>query len=301
MKIAFTSCMRYESYNIQPGWKHINDSDPDYLFLLGDHIYMDWVPHLGAPKDYSLVQFKNEMKSKYENQWNEPHFKALIEKMVNKNGLFGTWDDHDFAWNNANGAEMTTNREKLKKEFSRTMFHEYFHNCSTNLPEVYYAIDTPHARVIFLDNRYYAESPGKNKKLLGTKQFNYLYDKLNHNLKYTIVCGGLTLTEMTENWKNYSNELQYLSEMLSEKENVLFLAGDIHKNAFVKPKKLKNGIKTPPQIISSGKAIKLFGERHNWAMLDFTNEGVKVQFYKNNALQESLTRECNSWLKINGY
>jgi phosphodiesterase/alkaline phosphatase D-like protein len=293
--------MRYESYNIQPGWQHINNADPDYLFLLGDHIYMDWTGNLGEPENYTFVKFKAEMKIKYENQWNEPHFKALIEKMRNKNGLFGTWDDHDFAWNNAKGAEMISNREKLKKEFSRATFHEYFYNCSTNLPELYYAIDTPHARVIFLDNRYYAERSGKNRKLLGTKQFSYLHEKLSHNLKYTIICGGLTLTEMTENWQDYPNELQYLSEMLAEKERVLFLAGDIHKNVFVKPKKLKNGVKTPPQIISSGKAIKLFGERHNWAMLDFTGGELSVKFYKSNSIQEPLTQECNNWLKSNGY
>jgi hypothetical protein len=42
MKIAFTSCFRVEAFPQQPVWQRILDEDPDYLFLLGDTIYMDY-------------------------------------------------------------------------------------------------------------------------------------------------------------------------------------------------------------------------------------------------------------------
>ncbi len=312
MKIAFTSCMRFESFNEQPEWNDILDENPDYLFLLGDQIYMDWWPKLGEKHSLPLEDFKNEMKKKYSQQWSEKNFKKLIEKMKSKNGLFGIWDDHDFIWNNAKGAKLNSVDNKNKVDFSRKMFHEYFQNCSTNLDEIYYHIDTPFARVIFLDNRSYAQEDGKHNQILGETQFDFISEKLNHDLPYTIICGGLTLTEGGilglggENWKSYNDDLYKLSKMLSTKENVIFLAGDIHENKFIEPKRVKNNIKTPPQIISSGMEIKLFGERHNWAMLEFDKSGLEVKFYEKDSknkgktkIQTKLTKTCNEWLRNN--
>jgi alkaline phosphatase D len=301
MKIVFTSCVRFESFPSQPEWDFIFQQDPDYLFLLGDNIYMDWIKDNRKPARYSLEKFQSEMTSKYNNQWNEPHFKHLREYMRAKNGFFGVWDDHDFAWNGAKGAEMTSAISKAKKAFSRSQFHHYFENCSTNLPEVYYSIDTPVARVIFLDNRYYAEKQGDDSKLLGEKQFRFLAEKLEHNLKYTLICGGLSLTQGDENWGPYPKELLRLSQLLATKKNVLFLAGDIHKNAFIKPRKLIKGVSTPPQIISSGMHIKLFKEKHNWAMLDFSPTGLKVKFFQRNSTELPVSQNCNDWLMKHGY
>jgi len=42
-KIAFTSCMRADAFPVQPVWQVIDEVvDPEYLFLLGDQIYMDF-------------------------------------------------------------------------------------------------------------------------------------------------------------------------------------------------------------------------------------------------------------------
>ncbi len=82
-KIAFTSCMRLEAFKdkSQPQWKDIENTNPDYLFLLGDQIYMDYAiwpfspePN-GKPKKYSLKKFKKIMRSRYEAQWKVPSFK----------------------------------------------------------------------------------------------------------------------------------------------------------------------------------------------------------------------------------
>jgi alkaline phosphatase D len=302
MKIAFTSCTRYERYPVQPEWKYILRQNPDYLFLLGDNIYMDWAFSTLIAKSYNLDELKAVMLKKYQQQWDEMHFKAVKEYMIEGNGFYGTWDDHDFAWNNAKGGTMTTQEDIAKKEFSRNMFHHFFNNCSTNQPEVYYAIDTAKARVIFLDNRYYAQHPGKNSEILGEAQFQYIEEKLDHDLEYTILCGGITLSCKSENWKKcYPSELQRLSELLSDKPKVLFLAGDIHKNDFLPPVKLKNGIYTPPQIISSGMQIRQMGDQHNWALLDFQTIGLSVNFFQSDAVQKPLTDKCNQWLKENGY
>lgn len=305
MKIIFTSCIRYEAFKKQPEWKQIEDEDPDYLFLLGDTIYMDYgiAPFsdepIGCPINYSDEQFKIIMTKKYHNQFVlVPEFNKLVKKMRAKNGFFGIWDDHDFAWNNAKGSMVPENKLKI----SRELFHKYL-DCSTNLPHTYYHVDTPYARILFIDNRSHSEAQDINSKLLSDEQFEFIKNKLQHNLKYTILCSGLTLTEGDENWANYPNQLYKLCKMISKIDNVIFLGGDIHKNRFVKPQQIEDfSITTPVQLISSGIQVNYAGlgisydHRHNWCMLELDNNNVKVSFYDKNGLQKFKSKEATTFL-----
>lgn len=276
IKIAFTSCARYEVFPEQPQWRDIENTDPDYLFLLGDQIYMDFgywpfsEERNGTPEHYSKDKFERIMEEKYRRQWNEPNFKRLFDKMKAKNAVYGVWDDHDFAWDNALGSEV-----KLEiKQISRDCFHQWM-DCSTNRPEVYCHIDIPGARVIFLDNRYYASKTS----LLGVEQFEFLADKLNHPQKYTFICAGLTLTHGGDNWSKYRSDYNKLCAMIENKKNVVFLAGDIHRNAFTPPAANRNCY----EIVSSGLAINYFGlpfefdDRHNWGMIEFDEDELIVR------------------------
>ncbi|MDB4223347.1 alkaline phosphatase family protein [Granulosicoccus sp.] len=275
-KIAFTSCMRYQAYPVQPQWLSIEAENPDYLFLLGDQIYMDFGiigdTKNGAPECFSDGKFESEMNRHYENQWNEPNFKKLFGKMKAKSAVFGIWDDHDFAWNNAFGNSVC----ESKKIISRRMFHQWM-GCSTNLPEIYCHIDIPHARVIFLDTRYYADSPGTSpRKLLGSKQFDFLEQSLNHNSQYTIICSGITLTHGSENWTRFDHDYNRLKALLDDVENVLFLAGDIHANRYSPP----DSSRPCHEIVSSGLAINKLGlpftGRHNWGILELDENEVLI-------------------------
>jgi phosphodiesterase/alkaline phosphatase D-like protein len=288
-KIVFTSCVRHEAFKNQPQWGNIESEDPDYLFLLGDQIYMDFgLPIFsrepnGKPKKYSQEKFKKIMDGKYKKQWDEPHFKHLFEKMKAKNAVFGVWDDHDFAWNNACGNSV---KESIKTT-SRDLFHKWM-DCSTNKPEVYCHIDIPNARVIFLDNRYYADplcatsgQIGEHKKrsLLGEAQFDYLEDKLNHDKKFTIICSGLTLTHGEENWSKFEEEYERFKNLVKDKKNILFLAGDIHKNKFSKPDKERPCY----EIVSSGLAVNYLGlpfgfdDKHNWGIIELDENEILVK------------------------
>lgn len=310
MKIIFTSCIRYEAYKKQPEWDLISDQNPDYLFLLGDNIYMDYgiigCERIGSPQSYPVEKFKRKMTEKYQNQFTKvPEFKNLIEKMRAKNGFFAIWDDHDFGWNNAKGAHMP----QENKDISRALFHQYL-NCSTNLPHTYYHIDTPLARVIFIDNRSDCEE-GKEGRLLDDKQFEFIRNKLQHNLKYTILCGGITLTEAGENWSKYPGQLKKLCEMTAGIDNVIFLGGDIHKNRCIAPRRFHDlNITTPIQLISSGMYINYIGigmglefcSRHNWCMLEFEADGVKVNFHNKDGWEkeksEKATIALNEYLSM---
>ena len=308
MKIIFTSCTRYEAFKKQPEWEQISKQNPDYLFLLGDNIYMDYgyfpfskEPN-GSPKEYPKEQFKEIMSKKYAHQFTKvPEFKNLVEHMRSKNGFYAIWDDHDFAWDNAKGGTI----RKEKKDISRALFHQYL-NCSTNLPHTYYHIDTPLARVIFIDNRTDAEEKGPYNQLLDDEQFEFIKDKLQHSLKYTLLCGGLTLTEGNENWKHYPSQLKQLCKMVEDMDNVLFLGGDIHKNKFVPPKKIRGiNITTPVQLISSGMQVNYFGlplpfdDQHNWAMLELEEKHVQVSFFNKRGLQKKKSQKATEY--INNY
>tara|TARA_R110002073_G_scaffold8207_1_gene45647 strand:+ start:88455 stop:89387 length:933 start_codon:yes stop_codon:yes gene_type:complete len=301
MKIAFTSCSRYEAFKEQKEWDYIYDEDPDYVFLLGDNIYMDYgiwpftKEYIGAPEKYDLEKFTTVMEQKYINQFeNVPSFKRLVDRMRAKNGLHAVWDDHDFAWNNANGALV----DKEKKQVSRELFHKYT-QCSTNIPHVYYHIDTPLARVIFLDNRFDSEKPGESNRLISEAQFQFIEEKLNHNLPYTLLCGGISLTVSSENWSKYPSDLQRLCKLIENKDKVLFLAGDIHYNKFVPAKYFKKlDCTTPIQLISSGMHINLLGlgisidNRHNWAILELEKRSANITFYNRKKAQKKKSREA---------
>lgn len=294
IKIAFTSCARYESFPEQPQWSDIDNEAPDYLFLLGDQIYMDFgLPlfskeHNGKPKHYPAAQFRKIMEEKYTRQWNEPHFKRLFEKMKQKNAVYGVWDDHDFAWNNARGSDI---KQEIK-DISRECFHHWM-GCSTNKPEVYCHIDIPGARVIFLDNRYYAS----DTSLLGDAQFAFLAEKLNHPQKYTFICSGLTLTHTSESWKGYGDEYEKLCALIAQKQHIIFLSGDIHRNAFSAPTPQQNCY----EIISSGLAVKYFGlpfkfdDRHNWGVIEFDANEVCVKLVSKNGSQHYRI-DGNTWM-----
>lgn len=289
-KIAFTSCVRHDVFPYQPQWQEIEDQNPDYLFLLGDNIYMDYGyrffsrEYKGKPKTYSTELFEIMLEQKYVAQWNEPHFKRLFRKMRDKNALFATWDDHDFAWNDAWGNEIS---DEIK-DISRTLFHKWMENCSTNLPEVYCHTDTEQARVIFLDNRSYADSPKTPEgKLLGDEQFDFLRKKLEHDKKYTLICAGLTLTHGKSNWSKYKDEYARFCKLVEERENVLFLAGDIHFNKFSPP--VAASLFHPPrpcyEIISSGMALNLMGlpfqfdDLRNWGMIELADDEIIVELF----------------------
>lgn len=293
-KIVFTSCIRYNEYTDQPEWDEIAKADPDYLFLLGDNIYMDYgfLPSIrplkwefgNIPRLYTVECFKEQMRKKYEEQFAVPQFKELVAKMRAKNGFFGTWDDHDFLWNNAYGGNVDSFWAKIcqveeKRSISRDLFHEYM-DCSTNRPEVYCHVDTPFARVIILDNRYHATSPkAANAALMGNEQMEFLKAKLDHDLPYTIICGGLTLTEGGEDWSKYPFEFGRFAQLVLDKK-VIYLGGDIHDNKFNSPAPNNK----PPcyEIVSSGLSINDCGlpiktdDVRNWGTLDIDENEIIV-------------------------
>ena len=299
-KIAFGSCVRYKRFGEgeQLVWDEISKHDPDHLILLGDQVYMDYGiwpftnEPIGKPAKYSEKKFAKVMRSKYEQQWSVTSFKNLRTKMLAKDlGLHATRDDHDFAWNNAKGADV----KPEIKEISLNLFNEFIYG-KASLEKVYKSFTIKdQAKVIILDNRQYSEKMGKNASLLGAEQLGWLDEQIKSNtLPYTIICGSLPLTRGSESWVKYPKEYKKFCNMVRGKKGLIYLSGDIHNNKFDKPgyrRAFPNVFKKIEhpcfEATSSGIANTLIGlpftfdERQNWGMLELDDSGMTIKLHKN--------------------
>lgn len=308
--IAFTSCTRYKPGQPQTVWRDILHADPDYLFLLGDQIYMDfglWPfsrAHNGKPKQYSLDVFERTMRAQYEQQWRDPDFARLLIHMRAKKGLFGVWDDHDFAWNNAYGGDPTSPASAQLVEkiaISRQLFHSFM-ACAAQPPDIHGSHDAPLARFIFLDNRSYATpASAQPAVLMGVRQMAFLQQQLAHDLPYTLICGGLTLSHSAENWSRYKEEFKVFQGLVKDRPGVLYLGGDVHRNLFTPPS--AQGLPPCYEIVSSGACVNYLGlpfefdRRRNWSLLKLDEQGVRVnQFDKHGVTRWQIDR--HRWLHL---
>ena len=136
MKVVLTSCMNAERVPVQPIWDRIRAASPDALFLLGDQIYMDWGLPIGAPNwkrhidqqpNMGLDAFARDMHARYAAQAAVESFRSMAIEFKRRGvPILMTWDDHDFAWNNANGDHRSATGVKTTvAEVSRALFRQF--------------------------------------------------------------------------------------------------------------------------------------------------------------------------------
>ena len=125
MRIAFASCMCTPVFKLQPVWEWIAAKQPNHLVLLGDSVYLD-VPVFGKhPMDMSDDEFAQHLFARYTELLAQPQFAALVQQMP-AGRVWSIWDDHDFLWNDALGAEATANPVHRGKVRLSTAFQEAF-------------------------------------------------------------------------------------------------------------------------------------------------------------------------------
>ncbi len=321
MKIAFTSCANIQSYPTQPGWRAIRAHAPDMLLLLGDQIYMDfgWGPlggDLYAPSKMSAADFGKRMYQRYSNQFNEPNWRALREglpAMV----IAATWDDHDFAWNNACGGRAGKKEKDRRKHhvpdaqrwLAKRLFTQYLDAVRRRLPDYPAApVDFDHLpmapvpdadgiqesldvagqgfRVVLLDTRYHRDcETAPDPRIVDAAQIAWLSEQLGGGQDFTLVCSGTTLSDGTCWFKQYPTSWADLSRTCSG-HKVLVLSGDIHENAF---RTYPLGDAGPPlyEAISSGLAVLGFklprwmGYQENYGLLEVDANSISVRLYHN--------------------
>ena len=133
--------------------------------------------------------------------------------------------------------------------------------------------------------------------MLGETQFQFLEEKIKHTNLYTIICSGLTLTNGNENWALFDQDFKRLTSLVKDKKNVLFLAGDIHRNKFSTPSSKRPCY----EIISSGIAVNIFGlpfsfdDRRNWGLIELDENEVVVRLTDKKNRQQYVI-DTKTWL-----
>src|SRR5216117_398931 len=122
MRIAFASCMFTRVFADKQVWDWIAQSAPDRVVLVGDAFYLD-LNGAAHPRDMSDDEFAQHLFALYGELIAQPQFAALVNAMP-AGTVHAVWDDHDFLWNDALGADVhPVHTEKVRLT---TAFFEAF-------------------------------------------------------------------------------------------------------------------------------------------------------------------------------
>lgn len=220
--VAFGSCNNQN--DLQPLWKDIVEQKPDLWIWGGDIIYADWGK-------------MDSVESAYKKLNANPEFQKFREQIP----MIGTWDDHDYAFNDAGGAAA------VKKE-SQKLFLDFF-EVPVDSPRrthegVYHSMDIGEGdqkiKFIMLDNRYFKDLEAEHP-LLGKTQWEWLENEFKTSTaNLHVIVTGLSVFSptlpYTEEWWHYPKEVNRLLGLLKT-YNVkapLFLTGDKHFSSIFK-------------------------------------------------------------------
>ncbi len=237
-RIAFGSCGHQE--DPQPVLDLVVKHQPDMFVYLGDNIY-------GDSKDLSELRRKyNQLKAK-------PEFQRLKKAMP----ILGTWDDHDYGWNDS-GRHFP-----LKKE-TKELFLEFFEEPANSPRRQHEGIYTSYMhegngkrlQLILLDNRtfrddlriYRGELSHDDKyfypldyyphqitdsTMLGEQQWKWLEGELSKPADLRIIGSGSQFSiayNGYEAWANFPHERQRMLDLIKKTRanGVVFITGDVH-------------------------------------------------------------------------
>ncbi len=312
LKIAFASCMDAERDSEQRVWFELAKRNPTALLLLGDQIYMDWglasLANLPAIKkvlrkdpERAKEAFADEMYARYRAQWMVRSFQQVVGG-IDPDAVLMTWDDHDFAWNNAYGAGAGVDDDDdvdknvpeslksisywLRRQFEaelrrRPLSGEYPGRPSmTALQAAPPASIPPQTvtlqgiEVLLLDQRWQRtqrDLPPGQRRLLSDADRQLLTQKVATPSGLLILAGCAPLKHQSifgthdAWWARHDDkksplpgsrayvEYQQLVDAAAESSRpVLYLAGDVHRNAYGGPVESDS---TVVQVLSSGAAL----------------------------------------------
>ncbi len=262
MRIAFCSCSKTHKEPENHAWSEIAQREPDLLLLLGDLVYApnrkwQW-------RESRRARMFARFRERYREHFAREDFRELLGKVKHA----AIWDDHDFAWNDCRGAKMPAEI----KAHSRALFDEFLSDRIGQRPErIYHSfeLEDDSAKVILLDSRSFRTRAKKKGTILGERQLEWLLAELDHPAEITIVANGSCLTRGLSGWDRFDREFDVVTKAFAERGKVLYLGGDIHKNAFEPGKGYH-------EAISSGVGRK---ERGNFGLVDIDEKVVTVQFF----------------------
>lgn len=324
MRIAFASCMHSKVFPAQPVWDWIAATQPDHLVLLGDSIYLDVDAGGPPPQQIGDNDFAKRLFALYNAQMAQSSFRALVQGM-RKNTVWSIWDDHDFLWDNALGAEATADPVQEGKVRLSTAFQEAFRRALANqlspgsFPASYNdavfwdanqpPLTTPSVSLpddVWLhlsDGRTHRTRtflyPANKRTLLGVQQKNDLAAAFKATApgSVNLFASGSTVASYKT---DYANDWNWLAALAATRRT-LVLSGDIHRNesdAF-----FTRGFPLH-EATSSGAAVKdavVAGKtRRNFGLVDIDPLHVQFRLFAGNTEETRYSRKLAraTWLPV---
>ncbi|WP_052738821.1 alkaline phosphatase D family protein [Pontibacter korlensis] len=247
-RIAFGSCNNQDEP--QPLWPAIAAAQPDLWIWLGDNIYAD-------------THNMDTLANKYSRQQQQAGYRQLVQSA----SITGTWDDHDFGYNDAGG-------EFAQKAQSQQLFLDFMGvpaNAPVRKQEGIYRSYTfgegkQKVKVFLLDTRYHRDKfkkffglylPNYSGDILGEAQWQWLEQELaNSDAQINIIASGMQILpngHAYTSWSAFPKARKRLLKLLENTHpaNPVLLSGDRHVGELAKIK--LEGYQQPIyEITSSG-------------------------------------------------
>ena len=215
--IAFGSCNR-ES-RPQPLWPVIAENRLNLWIWCGDNIY-------GDSKKAAVIE------AKYRQQFEQPDYVLFRRRFP----IIGTWDDHDYGWNNATGTyPLKAVTKMLALDFMEVPKDDPRRQRDGIYGDYDFGPEGQRIKIVLLDNRYFSTSPdAENPQLLGENQKEWLAETLkNSDAQINILVSGTQIIseEHThEKWANFPIDRNWLLNLIRDAAipGVILISGDRH-------------------------------------------------------------------------
>jgi alkaline phosphatase D len=315
VRIAFASCMYNRVMADQPVWDWIAAQAPDHLLLLGDSLYLDLMT-AEHPQTLDDDGFARHLYQLYSELIAQPQFAALVRALPPRR-VHAIWDDHDFLWNDACGAELRTvqgGKIRLSTAFLEAFRLSLRHRLDPDsFPGSYDApafwnlaqpplstpsLDLGEGVLLHLsDGRTHrtrswllAEA---RRSLLGREQMQALGTVIAQAPAETVhlFASGSTLA----GYQRYARDLAWLHG-LAATHRLLVLSGDIHRNQL---DLFRTAGLLLHEATSSGAGVRdavvAGAARQNYGLLDIGPEALHIRLFKKNRLELERRIDRTSW------
>lgn len=249
------------------------------------------LPRQLAVGTLTLAQFARNMHRRYAAQWAVPSFRRLVCGLPLRDQpgrLIVCWDDHDFAWNNSLGAGQPAHPNAVPaevKSVSRRLFDQFVRQLRTGAEDAPYPglpadVMSPWIgpgvgeagplagsthRYRLLDNRWNRSERRANGTghLLEDEVRAALLAEVARPDGLLVLLGGTPMahdhlfSEQSWHASDEGDYLEYPALLSAARRPVLYLAGDVHHNAWG-GRLLLPGSAQPSQVVqvlSSGAAL----------------------------------------------
>jgi alkaline phosphatase D len=261
--LAFGSCADDRPGIQNPVWPAIQKDAPDALVLLGDTPYID-------STDLAM------QRRRYVEFFAGKGLASLLKNTI----VYATWDDHDFAVDNADG-------KVAGKENSRKAFFEHHGNPTSGEDGqgIYTRFRRGPVDVFLLDTRWFSGTEpsfadASKPTLLGAKQWAWLQKELPASTApFKVLASGLVWNDAVDpkkkdTWAGYGHERAAVFKLIAEKkiEGIVLVGGDLHRSRVLVHPTEETGIPYPVrEIVASplgGNAAKDEGVRTSAVSFD---------------------------------